>query len=212
VNAVVEAERAVDPALARQGADLLRSRYQDRPEGARGVWIAASLHQSLGLLDEAAGYYASLSAHWPKDERQKDAGYNATLLYTSLGDRPRAIAAGEGFQRRHPSDALTDEVIFLMGKAHEHAEDWRSAQTLYARYSSSAKLPSRRIEALVRLAVARVELGDERGAREALERAVKEHKTHQRALDERGRYFGARAHFMQAQRVLAEFEQIAIEG
>ena len=212
VNAAVEAERAVDPALVRQAADLLASRYADRPEAARGVWIAAGLHQSLGLLGEAAGYYESLSAHWPKDERQKDAAYNAVLLYTSLGNRPRAIAMGEGFQRRYAGDPLTDEVTFLMGKAHEQAEDWRAAQTLYARYASSAKLPSRRIEALVRLAVARVELGDEGAAREALERAVKEHKTHQRALDERGRYFGARAHFMQAQRTLAEFEQIKIEG
>jgi cellulose synthase operon protein C len=212
VNAAMEAERAVDPALVRQAADLLAARYADRPEAARGVWIAAGLHQSLGLLGEAAGYYESLSTHWPKDERQKDAAYNAVLLYTSLRNRPRAIAMGEGFQRRYASDPLTDEVTFLMGKAHEQAEDWRAAQSLYARYASSAKLPSRRIEALVRLAVARVELSDEGGAREALERAVKEHKTHHRALDERGRYFGARAHFMQAQRTLAEFEQIKIEG
>jgi cellulose synthase operon protein C len=103
-------------------------------------------------------------------------------------------------------------VTFLMGKAHEQAEDWRAAQALYARYASSAKLASRRIEALVRLAVARVELGDEKAARDALERAVAQHKTYQRTLDERGKYFGARAHFMQAQRILAEFEQIKIEG
>jgi TolA-binding protein len=212
VNATLEAERAVDPTLARQAADLLASTYTDRPEGGRGLWIAADLHQSLGLLGEAAAYYESLSTHWPKDERQKDALYNAVLLYTSLGNRQRAITTGETFQRRYASEPLTDEVTFLMGKAHEHAEDWRAAQTLYARYASSAKLPSRRVEALVRLAVARIELSDEGGAREALERAVKEHKTHQRTLDERGRYFGARAHYMQAQRILAEFEQIKIEG
>jgi TolA-binding protein len=212
VNATLEAERAVDPTLARQAADLLASTYTNRPEGGRGLWIAADLHQSLGLLGEAAAYYESLSTHWPKDERQKDALYNAVLLYTSLGNRQRAIATGETFQRRYASEPLTDEVTFLMGKAHEHAEDWRAAQTLYARYASSAKLPSRRVEALVRLAVARIELSDEGGAREALERAVKEHKTHQRTLDERGRYFGARAHYMQAQRILAEFEQIKIEG
>jgi outer membrane protein assembly factor BamD (BamD/ComL family) len=212
VNAAVEAERAVDPAMVRQAADLLASTYTDRAEGGRGVWIAASLHQSLGLLGEAAAYYESLATRWPKDERQRDALYNAVLLYTSLGNRQRAIAMGERFQRRYAAEPLTDEVTFLMGKAHEQAEDWRAAQTLYARYALSAKLPSRRVEALVRLAVARIELSDESGAREALERAVKEHKAHQRALDERGRYFGARAHFMQAQRTLAEFEQIKIEG
>ena len=107
---------------------------------------------------------------------------------------------------------MTDEVVFLMGKAHEQAEDFRAAEKLYARYANSAKQPSRRIKVLVRLAVARVELGDEAGARDALERAVSQHKTHLRQLDERGRYFGARAHFLQAQRILNEFEQIKVEG
>lgn len=212
VNAALCAERAVDAGLARQAADLLAKSYSDRPEAARGLWVAATLHQSLGLLGEAAQYYETLATHWPKDERHQAALYDAVLLYTTLGQRERAIAAGESFQRRYPGDPLTDEVTFLMGKAHEQAEDWRAAAGLYARYSGSAKLPSRRIEALVRLAVARVELGDEAGAREALERAVSHHQKHLRALDDRGRYFGARAHFLQARRILAEFEQIEIEG
>jgi TolA-binding protein len=212
VNAAASAARVVDAGLAREAADLLVKSYADRPEAAKGLWIAASLHQSLGLLAESAQYYETLASRWPKDDHHQDALYNAVLLYATLGQRERAIAAGESFQRRYPADASTDEVTFLMGKAHEQAEDWRSAQALYARYANSAKLPSRRIEALVRLAVARVELGDEPGAREALARAVSQHEKHARSLDDRGRYFGARAHFLQAQRILAEFEQIKIEG
>jgi tetratricopeptide (TPR) repeat protein len=212
VNAAIEAERAVDAHLVREAADLLRDQHRDRPEAARGLWIAASLHQSLGLLEEAAQYYEAMAVSFPKDTQHQDALFNAVLLYATLGQRERAVATGESFQRRYAGDAASDEATFLMGKAHEQAEDWRAAERLYARYASTAKLPSRRIEALVRLAVARVELGDEPGARDALERAVKEHKLHQRALDDRGRYFGARAHFMHAQRILAEFEQIKIEG
>jgi outer membrane protein assembly factor BamD (BamD/ComL family) len=212
VNAASSAASATDASMAREAADLLVQKYRDRPEAARGLWVAAGLHQSLGLLGEAAQYYEALAAHFPKDEHHEQAQFDAVLLYATLGQRERAVANGESFQRAYPGDPLADEVTFLMGKAHEHAQDWRSAQTLYARYSASAKLPSRRIEALVRLAVTRVELGDEGGARDALDRAVREHKAHRRALDDRGRYFGARAHFMLAERVLAEFEQIKIEG
>jgi len=212
VNAAIEAQRAVDLPRLREVAALLDQHYRARPEAAKGIFIAANLHQELGLLAEAASYHEALAAHWPKDEHHEDAAYNAVLLRTTLGQREQAIRAGEQFQRRYPSGASTDEVTFLMGKAHEQAEDWRSARSLYARYANSAKLPSRRIEALVRLAVASVELGDEKGAKDALERAVKEHKTHQKTLDDRGKYFGARAHFLQAQRILAEFEQIKVEG
>jgi tetratricopeptide (TPR) repeat protein len=209
---VLEAQRAMDLPRVREAASLLNDKYRARPEAAKGIWIAASLHQSLGLLADAASYHETLAAHWPKDERHQDAAYNAVLLRTTLGQRELAVQDGEQFQRRYPSGTTTDEVTFLMGKAHEQAEDWRSARNLYTRYAGSAKLPSRRIEALVRLAVACVELNDEKGARDALERAVKEHKTNARTLDDRGKYFGARAHFMQAQRTLAEFEQIKIEG
>jgi tetratricopeptide (TPR) repeat protein len=212
VNAVIEADRAVDLARLREAATLLVDRHRTRPEAAKGVWIAANLNQSLGLLGEAAVYHEALAVYWPKDEHNQDAAYNAVLLRTSLGQRDQALKDGQAFQHRYPSGPATDEVTFLMGKADEQAEDWRSARALYARYADSAKLPSRRIEALVRLAVASVELGDEKGAREALDRAVKEHKQFGRSLDERGKYFGARAHFMQAQRILAEFEQIKIEG
>jgi TolA-binding protein len=212
VNAAIEAQRAVDLPRLREAAALLDQHYRARPEAAQGIFIAANTHQELGLLGEAATYHEALAAHWPKDEHHQDAAYNAVLLRTTLGQREQAIRDGEQFQRRYPNGASTDEVTFLMGKAHEQAEDWRSAQALYGRYASSAKLPSRRIEALVRLAVASVELGDEKAARDALERAVKEHRTYNKTLDDRGKYFGARAHFMQAQRIMAEFEQIKIEG
>lgn len=212
VNATIEAEKAVDLALAKDAAALIQESYQKRPEAAKGVWIAANLHQSLGLLNAAAGYHEALATHWLKDEHNEDAAFNAVLLYATLGDRDRAIRSGERFQQRYPSGASSDEVTFLMGRAHERAEDWRSAERLYSRYAGSAKLASRRVEALVRLAVARVELADDKGARDALSRAVQQHKTYQKALDERGKYFGARAHFMQAQRIFAEFEQIKIEG
>jgi cellulose synthase operon protein C len=212
VNAALEAERAVDLPLLRDAAALLTDRYAQRPEAARGVWVAATLHQSLGLLAEAATYHEAVAKHWPKDEHHQDAAFNAVLLRTSLGQRDQAVNAGRLFQERYPTGASSDEVTFLMGKAHEQAEDWRAAEALYSRYAAGAKLPSRRIESLVRLAVARVELEDERGAREALERAVQQHKTYLRTLDDRGKYFGARAHFMQAERVLSEFEQIKIEG
>jgi len=212
VNAAIEAQRAVDLPRLREAAALLDQHYRARPEAAKGIFIAANTHQELGLLGEAATYHEALAAHWPKDEHHQDAAYNAVLLRTTLGQREQAIRDGEQFQRRYPNGASTDEVTFLMGKAHEQAEDWRSARALYGSYANSAKLPSRRIEALVRLAVASVELGDEKAARDALERAVKEHKTYQKTLDDRGKYFGARAHFMQAQRIMAEFEQIKIEG
>jgi TolA-binding protein len=212
VNAAQEAQRAGQLDLLREAAALLLEQHRAEPDAAKGVWIAATTHQSVGLLAEAAGYHQALAEHWPNDTNNRDAAFNAVLLYATLGQRDQAVAAGRRFQKQYPVGDDSDEVTFLMGKAHENAEDWRSAASLYERYAQGAKLPSRRIEALVRLALARVELGDESGAKDALAQAMKQNKQSQKSLDDRGKYFGAKAHYLAAQRILAEFEKIKIEG
>jgi hypothetical protein len=99
-----------------------------------------------------------------------------------------------------------------MGKAHEKAESWKDAERLYNSYSRTAKLSSSRVEALVRLATVRVRLEDERGASAALGRAHEQYKTYKKGLDDDGKYFAAKARYMQAERILVEFEKIKIEG
>jgi TolA-binding protein len=212
VNAAREAQRAGQLDLLREAATLLLEQHRAQPDAAQGIWIAATTHQAVGLLAEAAGYHQALAEHWPNDTNNRDAAFNAVLLYATLGQRDQAVAAGRRFQKQYPVGDDSDEVTFLMGKAHENAEDWRSAASLYARYAQSAKLPSRRVEALVRLALARVELADESGAKDALAQAIKQHKANQKGLDDRGKYFGAKAHYLAAQRILAEYEKIKIEG
>ena len=127
VNAAVCAERAVDAGLARQAADLLAQSYGDRPEAARGVWIAATLHQSLGLLGEAAQYYETLADTLAEGRAPQG---RALQRRASVHDA-RSARAGHRDRRELsaalPGRPLTDEVTFLMGKAHEQAEDWRSA-------------------------------------------------------------------------------------
>jgi TolA-binding protein len=212
VNAAREAQAAGKLDLLRDAAALLLEQHASEPEAAKGVWIAATTHQAVGLLAEAASYHEALARHWPNDANHRDAAFNAVLLHTTLGQREQAVRAGRSFQKQYPVGDDSDEVTFLMGKAHENAEDWRSAATLYERYAASAKAPSRRIEALVRLALARVELGDEPGAKDALTQAMKQHKASGKSLDDRGKYFGAKAHYLAAQRILAEYEKIRIEG
>lgn len=212
VNATIEAKQAVDLGIVREAAALLMAAHRGAPEAAAGIWIAATIHQELGLLAEAAQLHEGLARHWPQDTQHRNAAFNAVLLRSSLGERDAAIAAGTLFHKSYPRGTEADEVMFLMGKAHERAEDWRAAEKLYARYARVAKLSSRRIEALVRLSVARVELQDEKGAQTALSRAMRQRKKYRKSLDDRGQYFGAKAHFLNAQRLVREYEAIAIAG
>lgn len=212
VNAEVEARRAADLETLKSAVSLLVSDHKQREEAPKGVWIAATTYQSVGLLSEAANYHDLIVVNWPKSEHHEDAAFNAVLLRTTVGEHQKAIESGERFKKHYPRADEADEVTFLMGKAHEKAKKWKDAETLYARYAKTARSNSSRLEALVRLATVRVELDDERGAERALGQAMKLYKRHKRRLTDQGKYFAAKARYMQGERILADFEKVKIEG
>jgi cellulose synthase operon protein C len=211
VNAEIAAKRAGDMATLEAAVALLIAEHKQRPEAPQGVWVAATTYQQVGLFSEAAKYHDVIVENWPRYEHHKDAAFNAVLLRATIGEHAKAIDSGNKYKRYYPRDEGADEVTFLMGKAHEKAEKWRDAQALYDRYAQSARNPGSQIEALVRLATVRLKTGDERGAESALDRALKVYRQHKQ-LDDRGKYFAAKARYMQGERILAEFAKVKIEG
>jgi cellulose synthase operon protein C len=210
VNAEVEARRAADLESLGAAASLLVKYHKDKPEAAQGIWIAATTYQEVGLFSESANYHAIIADNFPKSEHHKDAAYNAVLLRTTVGEHDKAIQSGETFRRLYPRDELADEVIFLMGKAHEKAGKNKDAAALYDKYSRSAKSVDSQIEALVRLAT--VQKGDEREMASALDRAAKLAMQNKARLSDRGKYYGAKARYMQGEAILRQYEAVAIEG
>ncbi|MGE3671885.1 MAG: tol-pal system YbgF family protein, partial [Polyangiaceae bacterium] len=212
VNAEIEGKRAADLATVAAAATLLAENHKGTKEAGDGLWIAANTYQSVGLFSEAAGYHEQIVAGFPKHEHHQDAAYNAVLLRTTVGDHDKAISDGEAYKKAYPRGEDADEVAFLMGKSHEKAEKWKDAERLYARYEVASRNPNTQVEALVRLATVRVKLKDERGAKTALRKAVKVGKQKKSSLDAGGKYFAAKARYMEGERILAEYDKISISG
>jgi len=210
VNAEVEAKRAGDLETMSAAAAVLIKDHPQREEAAQGVWIAATTFQEVGLFSKAADYHASIADNWPKSEHHKDAAYNAVLLRTTVGEHDKAIESGQKFRKYYPRDESADEVIFLMGKAHEKAGKKKEAEALYDQYSKNARSVNGQIEALVRLAS--VKADDERGASAALDRAIHIYTQRKNQLSDRGKYYAAKARYMQGEAVLAKYEAVKIEG
>ena len=210
VNAEVEAKKAGDLETMSAAASRLITDHAQREEAAQGVWIAATTFQEVGLFSKAADYHATIADNWPKSEHHKDAAYNAVLLRTTVGEHDKAIDSGQKFRKYYPRDDSADEVIFLMGKAHEKAGKKKDAETLYDQYSKNARSVNGQIEALVRLAA--VKSDDERGASAALDRAIKVYAARKNQLNDRGKYYAAKARYMQGEAVLAKYEAVKIEG
>jgi tetratricopeptide (TPR) repeat protein len=166
----------------------------------------------VGLFSEAANYHNIVTDNLPRFEHHKDAAFNAVLLRSTIGEHAKAIDSGNKFKKLYPRDEASDEVTFLMGRAHEKAGKWKDAEELYDRYSRNSRRPSREIEALVRLATVRIQRSDERGADTALDRALKSYRQNKAGLDEQGKYFAAQARYLQGERILSAFAKVKIEG
>jgi tetratricopeptide (TPR) repeat protein len=210
VNAEVEAKKAGDLETMSAAASRLTTDHAQRDEAAQGVWIAATTFQEVGLFSKAAEYHATIADNWPKSEHHKDAAYNAVLLRTTVGEHDKAIESGQKFKKYYPRDELADEVTFLMGKAHEKAGKKKEAEALYDQYSKSARRPSSQIEALVRLAT--VQIDDDKNSSATLARAVTLYTQRKNQLDDRGKYYAAKAKYMQGEAILAKYEAVKIEG
>jgi TolA-binding protein len=220
VNAELEAQKAGDIATLKEAAQLATGKdYRDKPESPVGAWTAAQTLQSMGIFNEAADFDEAIESfndrehpYYFKYEHTKDAAYNAVILRVATGDHDKAIADGNRYLKEFPTSVEADEVVFLMGKAHQNAGRNKEAAALYQRYLSRAKNQDHRTEGLVLLAEADIKGGDEKGADVALAEAVLIGKKRGRELGPNGKFAAAHARYMEGERVLAKFEKIQIGG
>jgi tetratricopeptide (TPR) repeat protein len=220
VNAEQEAKLAGDAKTLQDAAQLaMGPQYSTKPESPGGAWIATTTLQAMGLFTEAADIAEQMTSlsdrdhpNYTKFDHEKDAAYNAVILRQATGEHDKAVLDGQKFLAAYASAPEADEVVFQMGRAHQDAGHTKDAAQLYQRYLTRAKNLDHRAQGLVLLAQAQIKNGDERGAAASLSEAVSLGKTHARELGADGKYAAAHAQYMQAERVLAKFDQIKIEG
>jgi cellulose synthase operon protein C len=220
VNAELEAQKAGDIATLKEAAQLATGKeYRDKPESPIGAWTAAQTLQSMGIFDEAADFDEAIESlnnrehpYYSKYEHTKDAAYNSVVLRVATGEHDKAIADGNRFLKEFPNAPEADEVVFLMGKAHQNAGRNKEAAGLYQRYLARAKNQDHRVEGLVLLAEADIKGGDEKAADAVLAEAVAIGKKRSRELGANGKFAAAHARYMEGERVLAKFEKIQIGG
>ncbi len=220
VNAEQEAKLGGDVKTLQEAAQLaMGPQYRDKPESPGGAWIATTTLQAMGLFADAADIAEQMASlgdrdhpNYAKYEHEKDASYNAVILREATGENDRAVLDGNRFLQTYGSTPEADEVVFQMGHAHQNAGRAKDAVELYKRYITRAKNLDHRAQGLVLLAQAQIKIGDERGAAASLDDAVTLGKKRGRDLTAEGKYAAAHARYMQGERVLAKFEQIAIAG
>ncbi|MGE0785100.1 MAG: tetratricopeptide repeat protein [Sandaracinaceae bacterium] len=211
-NAGSEYQAAGNLAGAASAYDQLIEHHPGTPVGAQGAWTGAQMYESIAQFSDAARFYEAYGEHFPNGEQSADALYNATLLRLTAGDYGAAVRNGNRFVERFPRHEEVDQVTFLIGRAHEGAESWNDAAQVYRRFIRSTHNVNREVEANARLAEVLTRAGDNRGADQALEAAVRTARRRRNQLAPEGLYFGAQARYRQAEAILREYESIQIAG
>ncbi|MBX3270629.1 MAG: tetratricopeptide repeat protein [Sandaracinaceae bacterium] len=192
--------------------DQLIQSHPRTPVGAQGAWAGAQMYESIAQFSDAARFYESYGEHFPQGEQSSDALYNATLLRMTAGDNDAAVRNGQRFLERFGSHESADEVTFLIARAHAQAERWAQAAEVYNRFIRRSRDVARQIEAHTRLGQVLERSGDAEAANRSYAAAVRLARRAGQRLADDGRYYAAQARYLQAMRVLAEYEAVQIAG
>lgn len=235
-NAAAAAKKAGDLALLQEAGQLaLGKDYRDHPESPQAAWTAASTLQAMGLFAAAASFHEGIAAlatkdfpHFLRYEHTKDAAYNAVVLRLALGEHDKAVEAGNRFIAAYGTTPEADEVVFLMGKAHQDAGRPKEAVDLYRKYVARTRNVDHKVQGYLLLALALQSLpttsGDTKegsNAKEidrclaqavALGRQAGPGRRGRGELGPEGRYAAARARYLEGERILARFEAVTIQG
>ncbi len=211
-NAGVEHQADGNLAGAAAAYDQLIEHHPGTDIGSNGAWAGAQMYESIAQFADAARFYEAYGEHFPDGERSADALYNATLLRMTAGDNDAAVRDGARFLERFGSHDSADEVTFLIGRAHAQAQHWEQAADVYRRFIRRTRNAGRQVEASTRLAQVLAESGDTEGSERALASAVRIARRRRNQLGDTGLYYAAQARFLQAERILAEYEGIQISG
>lgn len=211
-NAGLEHQADGNVAGAASAYDQLIEHHPNTEIGSDGAWAGAQMYESIAQFSDAARYYEAYGEHFPNTPRAADALYNATLLRMTAHENDAAVRNGNRFLERFERHESAEGVTFLIGRAQENAESFGEAADTYRRFIRRSRNTSRQVEANTRLAQVLMRAGNERSAGQALTAAVRLARRRRSQLNDQGVYYAAQARFMQAERILHEYEQIRIAG
>jgi len=210
-NAGVELQRAGKLAEADKAYTKLVDKYPGSSEGALGAWNGAQMYESIAQFRDAARFYEAYAERFPRGEKASDAGYNAVLLRLSAHDYGQSVKDGDRFLMAHPKNPASDDVYFLVGRAHEAQGKNDAAAATYREFLKRSKNPDRRVEAYTRLGQVYLSAQSRKEADNSFENAVGEARKNRSKLQE-GRYYAAQARYLQGDEALRDFEAIKIAG
>ncbi len=193
------------------GLPTLADRYPKSSEAPAALLVAARIEESIAAYARAATLYEQLARRYPQSADAALALRQAGLLRQTLGQYDRAASHFGEYEQRFRGRPETRQVAFQKGLVLLERKDWKGASAAFGDYARSYESDPSVVEALVRKAEAHLRLGDDGAAREALARALAQH----RALRGRGAEvaeFAAQARYLQGELIFREYERVKIAG
>ncbi len=208
-NAGAAAERAGRPDQAVAAYRALADKYPRSTEAPGSLLVAARIEESIAAYARAATLYEQLAKRYPQSPDAALALRQAGLLRQTLGQYDRAASHYGEYEQRFKGRPETRQVAFQKGLVLTERKDWKGAAAAFGDYARTYEHDPTVVEALVHKAEAHLKLGDDNAAKEALARALVQHRNLRRAETAE---FAAQARYLQGELLFREYERVKIAG
>ncbi len=185
------------------------------------IYQLGNIYNRMGMYDQAAEKFEDYYDTAPRGDNVRDALINASRIRSGLGQCSQAVRDLEAFVRvsddREHADAIA-EAYFQIGEVERGCGNESDAVDAWDRVANryGESLPSRALESYVRIADVYMEREDAnrayRNYDDALEFFDDLDAETRASLSNTARDAAAKAQFMLAERLFAEFEAIPLEG
>jgi cellulose synthase operon protein C len=207
-NAGAAAEKAGRPAEAVAAYRALADRYPRSSDAPAALLVAARIEESIAAYGRAAALYEQLARRYPQSPDVALALRQAGLLRQTLGQYDRAASHFGEYEQKFRGRPETRQVAFQKGLVLVERKDWKGAAAAFGDYARSYDNDATVVEALVRKAEAHLRMGDDGAAREALARALAQHRSLRKDTAEHA----AQARYLQGELIFREYERVKIAG
>jgi TolA-binding protein len=130
----------------------LVSDYKDSPLVPDQVFSIAAGYEQIVAYRDAAQWLERFAETYPKDERAKDALYNASIYRHGTNDTKKAVEDRKAYLKAYPTAKDTEDVAHSIAVAWDEANKPREAVEAYREFSAKyvRTNPARSLNALYR--------------------------------------------------------------
>ena len=159
---------------AEAALDSLIADFNDHPDLPEDLYGVAKRYQDSGKYERAKIIYEKITTHCPGPEYPLKAQRNLVILYISMEETDQAQEALDKLAQEFSGDRNLPKALLSIAETYRKSKKFEEAESIYETVATDYPGTEHALKARKKLTIVYVDVGDDTGAQEALDKLAQE--------------------------------------